>query len=274
MTTLQKLVKYLAIGFAIFLCLVIINTIIRGVQITTDSFDFINNKKDEPTEVENYSNYIKYDGDITYLDVDVNASNLIIKTGDELAVKTENKNIKISNENSKLKIIDKSKKIVNNKVKDLVVTIPEDMFFERVNISTGAGKVSINGINADSLEMELGAGKVEIENIYSDNTKIETGAGNVEIKNSSLNDLDLELGVGEINISAYITGNSSIESGIGALNLNLLDSSSMYKFDFEKGLGEITVNGEKITGNKVIGDGDNYIKVRGGIGSIKINATE
>ena len=235
MTTLQKVIKYLAIGFAIFLCLIIINAIISGVQIVTDGFDFINNKKDEHTEVENYSNYIKNNGDVTYLDVDVNASNLIIKTGDELAVKIEDKNIKISNENSKLKIIDKSKKIVNNKVKDLVVTIPEDMFFEKVNISTGAGKVSISGINTDSLEMELGAGKVEIGNIYSDNAKIETGAGNVEIKNSSLNDLDLELGVGEINISAYITGNSSIESGIGSLNLNLLDSSSMYKFDLEKG---------------------------------------
>ena len=270
MTTLQRVIKYLAIGFAIFLCIVIVNAVVSGIQLVTDNFNFIN-KKSEPVENEDYSSYIKYEESINYLNIDLTGSNLIIKTGEELSVKVGNKNVKVTQNDNELRIVDKTKKILRNNFKDTVVTIPEDTLFSKVNISTGAGKVSIEGISTDSLEMKLGAGKVEVSSIYSMNTKIETGAGNVEIKDSDLNNLDLELGVGEIKIDGNITGRSSIESGVGALILNLNASSSMYKFDLEKGLGEMNVNGETITGNKVIGDGDNYIKIEGGIGNIKIN---
>ena len=270
MTTLQKVIKYLAIGFAVFLIAVVINTIIGGVELLTEGFSFINNKTQNVEIDEDYSTYRKFDESINYLNIDLAGSNLIIKTGEDLSVDTNSKNIKITNDNNRLMIVETKKKI-NRGFKDVIVTIPSNLIFDRVNISTGAGKVSVNGINTDILKMELGAGKVTLESIYSDKTKIETGAGNVDIKNSSLNDLDLELGVGEINIDGNITGESSIESGIGSLNLKLNLPSYMYKFDLEKGLGEIQVNNEKITGNKVIGDGDNYIKIEGGIGSIKIN---
>ena len=272
MTTLQKVIKYSAIGFAIFLISVIVNAIIGGIQIITEGFGFIN--KVESNEDENFSTYIKYEEDISYLDINLTGSNLIIKPGEELSVKANDKTIKISNEGNKLKIVDKNKRIIGNKIKDLIIVIPKDLMFDKVSISAGAGNVNVNGINSNSLNMELGAGKVTLKNIYSNKTKIETGAGNVDIKDSSLNDLNLELGVGKISISANITGISSIESGIGAFDLKLNGSASMYKFDIEKGIGEIIVNEEKITSNKVIGEGDNSIKIEGGIGSIKISTIE
>lgn len=274
MTTLQKVIKYCAIGLAVFICLLIVSAVVSGVKVFTGVFDYIRRDKTEEVKDNNYSEVIKVENEINALDLNLKGASLVIKQGSELSVEVNDKNIKVSQNDNILKIVDRSNKLVNKDVRNLVITIPLNISFDNVKIETGAGKVSIDGINTRILDMELGAGSVLLENISSDKTSIETGAGNVNIENSSLNDLDLELGVGEINIDADITGTSSIECGVGSLKLNLNYPSSMYKLDLEKGLGEISVNGNKILKNTLIGDGDNYIKVEGGVGSIKINTLE
>ena len=268
MTTFQKIIKYLAIGLAIFICMTLLTGLVGGVKTFLESLNIIK----EPDT--NYNEVIDYNTNFSYLDISLNSSNLIIKNGDKFSVDTSDKNIKIFNENNKLKIVDNNKKIFNTKVKDLIVTIPYNYSFEVVKIETGAGKVNIEGINTNLLEMELGAGKTVLNNIVSNKTFVETGAGSVNISNSKLNDLNLELGVGKIDIDAEVTGKSSIESGIGELNLSLELPLCEYSFEFEKGIGEIRLNNESIKNNSKIGEGYNYIKIEGGVGSINVKTLE
>lgn len=268
MTTFQKVIKYLALGLAIFICVTLLTGLVAGVKTLLESLNII---KETDTK---YNEVINYSENFSYLDIDLKSSNLIIKTGENFRIDTSNKDIKIYNENKKLKIVDKSKKIFNKTNKDFIITVPYNFNFEVVKIDTGAGKVDINGINTNLLEMDLGAGKATLNNIISNKTLIENGAGSMSIINSKLNDLDLELGVGKIDIVAEITGKSSIECGVGALNLSLNLPLHEYTFEFEKGVGEIILNNKSIKTNSIIGEGNNYIKIEGGIGSINVKTLE
>lgn len=267
MTTFQKVIKYLAIALALFICITLLSVLIGGVKSLFENFNIIKEKDNEYNEV------INYNENFSYLDIDLKSSNLIIKSGESFRIDTSNKDIKIFNENGNLKIVDKSKFAFNSN-KDFIITVPYNYNFEVVKIDTGAGKVDINGINTNLLDLDLGAGKTILNNIISNKTLIETGAGSTNIINSKLNDLGLELGVGKIDIVAEITGKSSIECGVGELNLSLNLPLHEYIFEFEKGIGGITLNNKPIKTNSTIGEGDNYVKIEGGVGSINVKTLE
>ena len=51
----------------------------------------------------------------------------------------------------------------------------------------------------------------------------------------------------------------------------MLGSRELYKLKLEKGIGEVSVDGSLIEDDSTVGNGNNYIRIEGGIGSIKVN---
>ena len=47
-----------------------------------------------------------------------------------------------------------------------------------------------------------------------------------------------------------------------------------YKINVSKGLGNVTLDGQKLEMDRVYGTGENYLDVDGGIGEIKIDSKE
>lgn len=262
-TTFQKVIKYLALAFAVYLIFIIFTCIISVGRGITGVFDKTE-RKSHTTELKNSN---------SYLDVNLAASNLKIKNGNEFKVKTNSDTIAITEKDNKI-IVKETKKHWNfsKKAPNVTITIPSNTKFDDVYIETGAGKLDIEEIKAKNLKLKLGAGKINIDNIESDNSNIETGAGSLTINNGILNNAIIDGGVGKINITAQITGNSKIETGIGSINVNLLSNQNDYKIEFEKGLGSIEYNGKDIKNSETtVGNGSNFIKVEGGIGSIVVN---
>ena len=263
MTTANKVIKYSAIAFAVFLIVSIFTAILNLLYCLVDTLvDLDDNGEHRIVNVENVA---------SYLDVDLKASNLTIKKGTKLFVETNNDKIKINQNDNKVTIKEKGSFLNRfRSKKDIIIYIPEDLYFEIVNISTGAGSLNIEDLKAKKLDLDLGAGKTTINNLESNNSKIETGAGKVEINNSKLNNLNLDLGVGKIDVNGSITGNSKIECGVGSVNLNLTNSINDYTFKIEKGLGSISINDDDIKDDSTVGIGINTIDIEGGIGSINI----
>ena len=78
------------------------------------------------------------------------------------------------------------------------------------------------------------------------------------------------MGVGQLNLTAALTGNCSLDSGVGEMNVTLLGNKEDYKLDLEKGIGNISVDGDNISGNGNIGNGTNEVEIHGGIGAINV----
>ena len=265
MTTAQKIIKYLAIAFAIFLIVVIVETIVDMGKWYTSLYSEKEDGSLETMEIVEGST----------LDVSLAFSSLEIKKGEKFEIETNNEEITITNQDNKIKIEEKKKNWLSNHGSSKVILyVPEDFKFTDVKIENGAGKLDIENLMSENIKMSLGAGRTIIDNISSDAVVIETGAGELVIKNGKLNEAKIEVGVGKLEIKAEFTGNTSISTGIGANEIELLPTENDYKIEFQKGLGSITYNGKSVSDDTIIGEGSNFIKIEGGIGSIIVKSEE
>lgn len=261
----QKIIKYCAIVFALYLIFNIIFGILYGVM----SIDNIFSSDDNVGELNNVDIDIS---DVNYLEIDLNSINLDIKIGEEFKVETNSTKINVSNINNKLVISDKSKWFFDDSDRKVILYIPNDFEFDKVNIETGAGKVNIDELNSKKLSLDLGAGKVIINELSVINkAEIETGAGEFVINNGLINNLDMDMGVGKVYIKALINGESEMDAGVGKTTLDLVGSLSDYKIKIDKGIGNTKINGDNITDGKYYGTGSNVIDIDGGVGEFVVN---
>lgn len=271
MTTAQKIIKYLATAFAVFL----IVSIISGVLSVFYALSAVLGLKKVENKVNEEKAMINFEAsnDVATVDIDVDFTNLIIKNGDYLRVETNNQNIDYKQDNQKLKIKEKTHNwFAKNDEGNLIVYIPENLKFEQVKINADAGKIHIENLNTEKLNLELGAGETEIENlIVTYNCKINSGAGKVSISSGKINDLKLDMGIGKFEISSEITGNSKVNAGIGNLNLDIKGIRENYTLKANKGIGNIKIDKKEISEDAVYGSGENAIKIEGGIGNIDVN---
>ncbi len=269
MTTAQKVIKYLAIAFAISLIISIFSSIMFGFSIVSDVFT---HGKDNNI-LEDLKDLNISGDDISVLDIDIKYSNLIIKKGDTLKAETNNKYINYEQDGNKIVIKEKRHSWFTRRNKsDLVVYVPYDFSFDGVSIDAGAGKIEIDDIHTKILELDLGAGKATINNLVVENyANIDGGAGEIEILDGSINDLDLDVGVGKFILASKLTGKNTIDAGVGELNITLIGSLDDYELSVEKGIGSAKLDGSNIKSEKIYGNGETRIDIDGGIGSININ---
>lgn len=273
MTTAQKVIKYLATAFAFFLIISIISGILSAFYALSGVLGL---KRDNEIIKGEMSTIDFENSDIKELNIDVACTNLIIKTGDFLKIDTNNSSINCNQNNEMLQIKEKNHScFLNDNRGDLVVYIPEDIEFEEVKINAGAGEINIESLNTKKLVFELGAGETKIEKLnVTNDCKIEGGAGKVSILSGSINNLNLDMGVGEINVTAILKEESKINAGIGNLNMNLQGNQESYQIRTNKGVGSIKIDGKEISSDEVYGEGENNIKIDGGIGNIRVDFKE
>lgn len=266
MSETQKIIKYLAIAFAIFLIFNIISGIMFGIVSIGNIFS-------DKTEKNKMTDKIDINDNTLILDVDVVSVNVIIKEGNEFKAETNNKYIDCKQKYNKLYIKERKHNWFSRKNNsDLIVYVPSNYLFDAISIKSGAGKVSIDNLSSQKLYLDLGAGKVNIDNLkVLDNTEIEGGAGEIVISNGKLHNLDLNMGVGKLSLTSEVTGNSEIDAGVGKMDLNLIGNIDQYKIKLDKGIGSATIDGDKMNDDIYYGNGVNIIDIDGGIGSIKID---
>lgn len=280
MTSFQKVIKYGAIAFAVYLCFVIIGIIVgtittifgisTGMQIFEDSTNEAMITKWE----QEYSN-------ITNLDIDLSVCKLVIKKGDTLKVEASEifDQFKCSANGNKLKIEDKTfHRNFFNEIEDVksevVIYVPDSLKFDEVTIETGVNETNIEYLKANKVNMEMGVGRYQVKSILAKHVKIEAGAGEANIEDGNMEDLKLDGGIGKLSFTGKITKTADIESGVGRLDVNLIGSLADYKVKAEKGLGNFRVNGEKVSDQQTIGNGDVSVKVNAGVGETVVNFKE
>lgn len=267
MSSFQKVIKYIAIAFAALIIFNIISGIVSGVSVLSGIFS---------NDVNNNLNKLDVDNNYRVLDIEVGSVNILIKKGKRFKVETDSDNISFKEVGSKLLITEKESSFLPKKVKnDLVIYIPDSYVFDEISIENGAGRVDVDYISADELELDLGAGKVNINKLNVNNeVSIDGGAGEIVVESGLVKNLDLDMGVGRVELNLEIVGTSEIDAGVGEVDLTLLNNSDSYKININKGIGEIVVDGRKMSDNSYYGSGENVINVDGGVGNINIDFEE
>lgn len=272
MTTFQKVIKGLAIAFALFLVVNIFFGILSALGIVFGISDVFNNTKLTDINKQFESSYIKK------IDISSDISKIQILEGDTLRVEATNvsENIQLEEMNGRLVIKEKRKSnfFKSNKTSEIKLYIPKNLYIESFKLDSGVGDTDIEYLIADKVDLNLGVGNISISNIKSNDTKINAGVGNILVTSGEIGNSDIDLGVGNTSITAVLSGKSKIDCGVGDVNINLLRSVDGYKLDVEKGLGNVKVNNDKLKGDFKYGTGLNKIDIEAGMGNVDIIVNE
>lgn len=213
--------------------------------------------------------------EINSLEMKIKAADLTIKQAEKFSVESNLKHLTVEEKNGVLTI--KETKRFGSTYNGAVLTlyIPENTVFEKATISTGAGKLTVDHLSANTIDLELGAGEVTIHTLIAAlHADIDGGAGKITISDGALHNLDMDMGVGQLNLTSALTGESDFDLGVGESNITVIGNKEAYTLDIEKGIGSITVDGTSLSNIKGFGNGQNSIEIDGGIGSIHLNFKE
>lgn len=271
MTTIQKVIKYLAIALALF---IIFNIFYGAIELTKTIVTSISNEINNKEEIKEGYNIISNDlSEINTLKILNDNDNIEIKIGDSFKVITNDLNVKYNYENGTATISSESNlNLIRKNRGNIIIYIPDNYNFNNVELHFGAGKLEVEKLSVNELTMELGAGKVNIDNLsVLSSAKITGGAGNIKIEDCIFNNLNLKLGIGNTKIEGNLLGNNSITTGVGKLSLDLTNNLDNYSFTINKGIGNIKIDDNEVfNSNSLIGNGVNKISINGGIGNVDI----
>lgn len=276
MRTAQKVIKILALALAAFIIFVMFAALVGGVSFMAsiageEAWRWDGNNNWTSEDFENQK--------IRELDINVKATNVkfrAVDSGDDVRIETNNEYISTWTNGGKLELIEKSHGIFGwGGTGELVVYLRKDVKLDSVKLEIGAGSLTIDRLETESLDLNLGAGRTEIDNIkVTKNTRVDGGAGLLVLRNGELRDANLELGVGKVEITAKLLGHSKVDSGVGKLDLNLIGQEKDYRIRIDKGLGSVELNGRSMSDGATWGDGNNEIEVESGVGAVEIKTSE
>lgn len=299
MSTLQRVIKYLAMAFAIFLIVSILSGILFGFGIITRVTGKTDNSALLPTnesgEVITDSNNgmrkLSIQQDIESLEIDLTCCSLEIYQGKDFSAETNYSRIVQKQEGKKLKIKDENSNIINNSDYILRLFLPSSSLQE-IEINTGAGRFYADSLTAEiiqinlgagdahlgkvealsKLELEVGAGRAEFSQLDSlGKTDVELGAGRLCVNGGKITNADIDLAMGSAEIQGEILGKSEVNVGMGRIKLLLAGGEDRYSFLTSKGLGSVTIGGKSMSDGSAYLDGANKISVECGAGSASID---
>lgn len=257
MTQIQRVIKYVAMGLALLLAVAIIGGVVSVVSLFVDADDITAERTVYPIS-----------SAVTSLDIEVGAADLTIKQGDRFLVESNLKGLTVREDGDTLTV--RHKKGVFRIEHDVVltVTVPAQTL-KQVTIATGAGRLTVDALSADVVELELGAGEVTINDLtVSREGQIDGGAGKLTVNGGKLHDLSLNMGVGQLSLTGELIGECEMDLGVGETNFILQGGKDKYTLDIEKGLGDVSVDGTDVSR---FGNGPNRIDIDGGVGAICID---
>ena len=268
MTQTQKIIKYCAITLAVLLVVGIISGI---VQTLGWIFMLTDDDNGDDAFYDMQALITDYKGEDISLDIDIGASDLVIRTGEKFEVSSNGRYIVCRQRGERI-VIEERPHIsfgVEAEVQ-IIITLPEGFEFEKVDMDLGAGKVEIATLSCEILDLDLGAGNFTAESLTATKrADIDGGAGKIIIDGGSLAELELDMGVGALYLHSELLGTSDLDMGVGEVGLWLLGDKSSYKVDIDRGIGEVFFDGSYVSGG-TFGNGSRRVDIDGGVGRIEI----
>lgn len=204
MNVTQKIIKYLAISFGIFLSITIISSILFSVLTVGSILTGVNlyaNSKDLVEET------IVITETVENLNIDLEVSKFDIKTGEEFKIETKapKDNYEIEIKDNTLRIKEKDRNIFSMSNSEMIIYIPRDMEFKKSEINLGVGATNIERLLTEESNIDVSIGSAKINELMTKtSTNIKGGVGKLELHGNLVN-LHFDSGVGSSIIEGTVS---------------------------------------------------------------------
>ncbi len=292
MNGVQKVIKYCAMAFAIFLSVVILGTIVSVVMGVTTGIVGVNflleGDKERINLSEEYSLEEAKGLGIAEILVDCSAE-IMVQPGEVLSIEAVDvtEDYEIRQSNGKFSIVQNRPQIkigcwfddVSEREK-VVVTIPAGLSTEQVKILSGSGSVTVTDLTTENLSVDSGSGKVTAGNVSADRLYVDSGSGRVMLAGAVLSETEINSGSGGVTVEDSKLGKLLLNTGSGSVRMEDVDATEA---EVDTGSGTVSYEGiltgtcEFETGSgsltiRLDGDEEDYrVKADCGSGTFRIN---
>jgi hypothetical protein len=299
MSPTQKVIKYVAMAFAIGLMVTILSSILLVVTGVSQSNHLFATETD-------YIDFTKEFSDVENLDISNYSGKIYVQPGNVDQIVVDAKNVPESltaemTSNRTLLVEDDDRNnflfsfwffnSFDEEDTKITIIIPNDIYFESVEFDNGSGSMELSGIKSKSFYLDGGSGGIIISDVSSEKAEISSGSGSlaidnvnvktgyvdsgsgaVRITNSAFADTEFETGSGALSFAGTLTGESSVNSDSGGILIELTDRIDSYDVALESGSGGIWVNGVKCDDEDINNNNaENELSIEGGSGKVTIN---
>lgn len=163
---------------------------------------------------------------------------------------------------------------------EVTITLPEDVFFEKVSIYLAAGRMDADKLAAKDMSLKVEAGSLKVFYLEAeDSLTLENGAGEIKLYDVDASNLTVNQGVGAIDITGDITGNNNIRGGVGEIKLSLTNRKRVdFNYKVNGGIGEVKIGDMVLHGDTTNmsfdRDSADYFEIDCGIGRVELNVGE
>lgn len=174
----------------------------------------------------------------------------------------------------------------------IVITVPEEFYAERCELSNGSGSMETEKLQADNMKLSNGSGKftmqggdasdfkvsngsgtLKVSDVTAGETTLRSGSGPVVMTGIQYGSLDVKSGSGNVELQGRAAGDVSVNSGSGALTLTLENNRLDFSVKADAASGGLWVNGEKCDDFNDKAEAEYIMEIDGGSGRLAIEFT-
>lgn len=154
--------------------------------------------------------------------------------------------------------------------------IPENFYFDEVDVEMGAGELYFDNLTAKEASLEVGAGNITIYRPVVEELDTTVATGSISLIEMEVGDLDVDVAMGQLDADGAVNGNVDVECSMGYVGIGLEGNPGDFNYKVESGMGSIDVEGLSAFNigfgqNKKIDNGaDKNIDVECSMGAISI----
>lgn len=126
--------------------------------------------------------------------------------------------------------------------------VPKDYYFEKVTLDLGAGSMTVEELQADSLEANVGAGKMAFGTLDADQVTLDCGAGQLTVEELNSRVVEASVGMGSLRLNGDVTESLTGECSMGEMKLTLTGEQTDFNYDLSCGMGELKVGDDSYNG--------------------------
>ena len=205
--------------------------------------------------------------DVRVLKVNADVSSITIQRGDQYRLQVGGKmaeTVTNSLEDGTWQITQKSKNSLKNtsgSSATVIITIPEEVTFEKISCELGVGELDAERLAAEEIDLESGVGDLTVDGVQCTELSVSCGTGSADIGASAISE------------------NAYLENGIGDLTLILEGTERDYNYDISCGMGSIRIGNlldvDGMAGDQTVDQKkDCWIRAESGMGDVTIDFTE
>ena len=217
-------------------------------------------------------------GSIASVDLDMAMGDVAIRTGDDFSVTwtgTEKSAPSVSLDGTELTVKQKGNydlKDAFGSKKELVITIPSGTAFMDLDVKLDMGNLTLSSISATKAEIKLSKGNIKFDGASIGDLETKADMGNIEIRDMRAGSVSIEANMGNIEAQGIDDFSKlSIKADLGNVELDLTQKTEEFTFDLDDDLGNVKLNGEKVSSKYKQGQGSSTIEVDADMGNIHIN---